>query len=485
MIVTTKTGKLEGTKSQGIFQFLGIPYAEPPVGNLRFRPTVPKKPWMGVRDAQHLGHAAPQLYVPGLTALLPEETLSEDCLYLNITTPSIRGNAPVLFWIHGGAFQKGSGTLGIDPSAFAREGICVVSLNYRLGALGFIDVSRWLGEDYTESGNNGLLDIITALSWVKENIASFGGNPDNISIMGQSAGSKIAATLSIMEKARGLFQKCIMCSGAVQCIRDKNTAYEIADQFLAEAGLTPDTAGNLLTMPWEKILKAQTNLFAGLNLHTVGPVFDSINLKGTDPLALITEDNPPISFLMGTNRDEMNLYWDVYKVHDLDEKLAEKLFGNRAPIVLREYKKIPHDADFHQNFVHFMTEWIYRSGTLKMAEKESSVKNKVYLYRLDWDRQRLKACHASETQFIMKKGSVIKDVDHSPEHEELVREMHNAFLSFIREGIPSAENLPSWPLFEGTHKQMMVFDSPCHVERAPESTVSPDMPYKVFELNRR
>ena len=484
MIITAPCGAMEGIETEGMQQFLGIPYAKPPVGELRFKPTQPLDSWDGVRSCKKLGHAAPQLFVPGLTSLKDDESLNEDCLYLNVTTPDVNGKLPVLFWIHGGAFQKGSATLGINPVDFAKEGIVVVNINYRLGALGFMDFSKYLGEDYKQSGNDGLLDIIQALTWVKENIASFGGDPNNVSIMGQSAGAKICGTLTIMKKAKGLFQKAILCSGAVQCTRDVHTAQKIAEQFMEEAGIDADHAKDLLTMPWEQILKAQTNIFAGLNLHTVGPVFDGINFEENDSLDLIKHGaSKGITLLMGTNRDEMNLYWHVYKVHDLDEKLAVKLFGNRAPIVMRNYSKIPHDENFHKNLVHFLTEYIYRSGDVKMAETAADAGQDVYFYRLDWDRQAYKACHASETQFLMGVGSVIKDVDHSPEHDTLERNMHGAFVEFIKTGHPSAKEMPEWPKFDNTNRSMMVFDAPCHVERTPESEVDPEMPFKVFELD--
>lgn len=252
---------------------------------------------------------------------------------------------------------------------------------------------------------------------------------------------------------------------------------------MAHAGLTKDSAHEILTMPWEAILKAQSPMFRGFNLHAAGPVFDGINFEGNDALALIRQQTGPrISLLMGTNRGETNLYWHIYHVHDMDESLAEKLFGNRAPIVMKNYRKIPKDENFHQRFVHFLTEYIYRAGDIGMAETASDAGQNVYLYRLDWDRQAYKACHASETQFLMGMGSVIHDVDHSPAHEELKEEMHGAFTAFIKKGIPAAEGMPSWPKFDRENRSIMVFDHPCHVERAAASETDPAMPFQVFAL---
>jgi len=484
MIIAAPCGKLNGLETNEALQFLGIPYAQAPVGKLRLKPTKKLPPWQGVRECIRLGHAGPQLYVPGLTSLKADETLDEDCLFLNVTTPSVTGKKPVLFWIHGGAFQKGSATLGLEPLAFAKEGFVVVAPNYRIGALGFLDFGAYLGDEYRESGNNGLLDIIQALRWTQENIAAFGGDPDNITIMGQSAGAKIVGTLTIMKKARGLFRKAVLCSGAVQCIRSVYTARKVTDLFMQEAGLTKETAQKILTMPWQEILKAQTNLFAGLNLHTVGPVFDGVNFETDDALELIRRGAcRNIDFLMGTNRDEMNLYWHVYKVHDMDEKLAERLFGNRAAVVMREYKKIPHDENFQKNFVHFLTEYIYRSGDVRMAEEAVKAGTRVYVYRLDWDRQSFLACHGSESQFLMGRSPVIKDQDTSPEQAELARKMRGAFVGFMKSGVPAVDGLPSWPTFTTERREMMIFDALCRVERTPEATTADDMPFKVFELD--
>lgn len=484
MIIDAPCGKMEGIERDGVREWRGIPYAEPPTGKRRFLPPVRRARWEGVRACTAYGHAAPQLYVPGISQFKDGETMDEDCLCLNVTAPKNGKNCPVLFWIHGGAFQKGSATLGVEPAVFAKEGVIVVSINYRIGALGFLDISSYLGEKYRESGNSGILDCAAALEWTRDNISAFGGDPENVTIIGQSAGAKIVSSLTVMPKARGLFQKAIMCSGSLQCIRDRRTAARIAEEFMEDAGISRENAAELLTMPWKHFLSAQTRLFAGLNLHTVGPVFDGVNFTGDDALALIEKNmDPGMKLLLGTNRDELNLYWEVYKVHDMSERQAVRLFGNRAPIILREYEKIPHDEDFRRNFVHFLTEYIYRAGAVRMAEAAAAAGREAYLYRLDWDRQALRACHASESQFLTGDGFVIKDVDRSPAHERLTREMRGAFLSFIRSGVPSAEGLPKWQPFTAEERTQMIFDAPCRTECAPLPETEGDMPYKVFALD--
>ena len=507
MVVTTPDGIIDGLEFDGLCQFRGIPYAAPPVGKNRLKPVGPVIPWKGIRSCKTYGHAAPQIPVPGLTYFQEGETFDEDCLYLNVTAPDTaipeHGNSlsanvtelspasvpssrllPVLFWVHGGAFQKGSATMGMDPAAFAKEGLVVVAANYRLGALGFLDFSRYLGEEYRQSGNNGLLDIMEALAWTKRNIASLGGDPDNITIMGQSAGAKLCAALTLMPKAQGLFRRAILCSGAAQCVRDQKTARQITDRFMADAGLTKDTAFQLLELPWEVILKAQQNLFAGLNLHTVGPVFDGVTFPGDNALNLIADGTcRDVDILMGTNRDEMNLYWHVYHFNDLTESHAFRLFGDNAPFVLRDYAKIPGDGLFHETFIHLLSEYIYRAPAVRMAHACAAAGQKVFLYRLDWDRQPYKACHTSETQFLMGRDNNLPGLDSSAAQRQLSGKMHDAFIHFIKAGIPKADNLPPWPVYDSKNRSMMVFDEICRITGTPEPETPPGMPYQIFKLS--
>lgn len=483
-MIEAPCGKLEGREKGDILQFLGIPYAKPPVGGLRFRPPEPLPPWEGVRDCCRPGHAAPQAAGAGPAHLTKNEIMDEDCLYLNVTVPKGAVRAPVLFWIHGGAFQKGSGFLGIRPEQFAREGFVVVSCNYRLGALGFLDVSKWFGDAYRQSGNSGLLDITEALRWVQRNIEAFGGDPDRVSVMGQSAGAKLCGALTVSNGAEGLFRRAVLCSGAVQCIRTRHTAQRTAERFLKAAGLTENRAGELLTMPWRDIVRLQAVLFSGLNLHAVGPVFDGITFDGENaPALLLRKRAQPVDLLLGTNRDEMELYRQIYGLDELTPEMAEQLFGNRAAIVREACERIPRDEKYEERLVHILTEYIYRAGTVGMAEAAAAAGHAVYLYRLDWDRQAFRACHASETQFLMGMGLVIRDMDRSPAHERLARAMRGAICSFMKTGCPKAEELPPWPRFEETDRQMMIFDAESRIAVTPPKETDPCMPYAVFELD--
>ena len=499
MIVETTLGKIEGTAKEGCEQYLGIPYAAPPVGELRFRPPAEAKPWEGIRDCKKYGHAAPQLFVPGLTRFRGEgETpLSEDCLYLNVTTPEANEKKrPVLFWIHGGAFQKGSATLGIDELSFAKEGMVVVSCNYRLGVFGYMDLSEYLGEEYKTMANNGLLDILKALEWTRRNIAKFGGDPENVTIAGQSACAKTVGLLTCCKKATGLFTRAVLLSVGVECLRDRKTAQAVGRQFMNDAALTKENAKELLTMPWEEIVERQKKIFAGLNLHTVGAVFDGENFEGRNALDIVlnkTGNNVPLMIL--TNRDEIDLYWHVYGFRELDETTAERLFGDYGKLVKSDIEEklagLDNESEeYHRAFVFRTTEYIYRAGAVQFAAAAADAGQPVYVCRNDWEKDncdssgtKYLACHGSESQFLFDSGSV--KAPSSPEHDLQARLMREAVMNFMKEGRPYAEGLPVWPRFTSGSRQMMVFNGEGHVERSELPQTDPLMPHQVIWMHRQ
>ena len=502
MIVSTQYGKIEGILRDGCAQFLGIPYAAPPVGARRFKPPAPPEPWTGVRACKRYGSAAPQLYVEGLTVFRGEgETpLSEDCLYLNVTTPHADGEKrPVLFWCHGGAFQKGSATMGINELSFAREGVVVVNCNYRLGVLGFMELSEFLGEDYAGTGNTGLLDLVQALRWVRNNIAAFGGDPDNVTIAGQSAGAKIVGFLTCMRAAKGLFTKAVLMSGGVQCLRDLTTARAVTRQFMADAGLDKAHAKELLTLPWEEIVERQKNIFAGLNLHTVGAVFDGMHFTGRNALDLVADHVAShVPLLIGTNRDELDLYWHVYGFRELDDFMARRLFGDYADLVQQDVCARlagldKTSEDYHRAFVQWTTEYIYRAGCVQFAAAMADAGEPVYLFQNNWERGNrlttkpeagpLLACHCAELQFFFGRGAGIVQAPPTPAHEQQAQQMHGAMMQFIRTGTPAADGMPDWPPFTTNTRQMMVFDGDACVARCPLPQVDPRMPHQVFWLH--
>src|SRR5262245_31230804 len=258
-MTTTRTaqGLVEGSERDGILRFAGIPFAAPTTGGRRYRPPEPHESWEGVRSATACGPTAPQIDAMAAMFGAQPEPQDEACLYLNVFTPAVDdARRPVMVWIHGGAFVLGSGSgPGYDGSSLARRGdVVVVSINYRLGALGFLHLAELSG-DYASSGNLGILDQIAALEWVRDNIAAFGGDPDNVTIFGESAGGMSVGTLLGTPAARGLFHKAIPQSGAAHNASPAAHASEVTAQFLQAASL--GGLDDLLGLPVEAVVAAQ------------------------------------------------------------------------------------------------------------------------------------------------------------------------------------------------------------------------------------
>jgi carboxylesterase type B len=275
VLVETRRGPVRGVAEGGLAVFRGLPFARPPVGPLRFRPPEPPEPWSGVRDAARFGPSASQngALVGPLMSLGISRT-GEDCLYLNVWTPAAdRARRPVLVWIHGGAFVLGSGSQMLyDGATLARRGdVVVVTVNYRLGALGFLRLRDRFGERLPASGNEGLLDQVAALEWVRDEIAAFGGDPGSVTIFGESAGAMSCATLLGMPRARGLFHRAILQSGAANYLWPRATASRIADQVLTDLAVA--SPEDLRAAAPARLLAAQRRLFMDLMLgehHVLG-----------------------------------------------------------------------------------------------------------------------------------------------------------------------------------------------------------------------
>ncbi|HSE04277.1 MAG TPA: carboxylesterase family protein, partial [Methylomirabilota bacterium] len=275
VMVETRRGAVRGVAAAGVAVFRGLPFARPPVGALRFRPPEPPEPWSGVRDATRFGASATQngALVGPLMSLGITRT-AEDCLYLNVWTPRAdRARRPVLVWIHGGAFVLGSGSQTLyDGATLARRGdVVVVTINYRLGALGFLRARDRFGARLPATGNEGLLDQVAALEWVRDEIEAFGGDPGNVTIFGESAGAMSCATLLGLPRARGLFHRAILQSGAANFLWPRETAAQIADQLLDDLGIGSPEA--LHAAEPARLLAVQRRLFMDLMMgehHVLG-----------------------------------------------------------------------------------------------------------------------------------------------------------------------------------------------------------------------
>ncbi len=479
MIVETNYGKVEGNLNKDFYEFLGIPYAAPPVGQLRFMPPEKPQKWSGVKECKHFSKICPQAN--------PKEgqvASEEECLTLNVYTPACDDSKrPVFFWVHGGAFQSGSSLSGMsNPETFTNEGLVVVSCNYRLGAFGFMQLDHLLGEKYQQSGNCGMLDVIAAIEWAKENIAQFGGDPNQITIVGESAGAKMVSAILLSNKGRKLVNRVIMQSGAAQCIRDKHTAQVIADRIIEQLGLTKETASEILTMPWQQIIEAQKTVINGSrNLHSVGPVFDGINFDGDDALQL-AKSVEGINVLCGTNHDEYNLFALGKGIDKLDDTLAKGLFGLYKDFALANAKERKADESL-TNFVAMMSDYIYRNGTVLLANALAENPNNggIYLYRFDYDNTPLGAAHSLELAFVFgARSAAFGGIENNEDFPTMAKLMQSHWFSFVRTGKPK-EN---WTTYDpNNNPNMMCFDTPeSKMIPSPQPSVGPEVPYCMIKL---
>ena len=328
-IVTTSAGRVQGLKDRGISVFKGIRYGKAPVGPLRFMPPEKPHPWAGIADATGFGAPAMQLYSPSgertsdftrqIQTIFPTQTEekidNEDCLFLNVRTPTTDGKKrPVLVWFHGGGYNYGSGAWPVyDGRNLAAKGdMVVVTVNHRLNAFGYLYLADRFGKDFAASGNVGNLDLVASLQWVRDNIAAFGGDPANVTIAGESGGGSKVSTLLATPAANGLFQKAIIQSGPGVTGGKKEDAARFTDAILAQAGI--DSVDKLRGAPADAILAAARTVMtrmAGGGFGTgpgFGPIVDGTVLPRDPFVPTAPAQSRDVPVMIGWNKDEMTLF---------------------------------------------------------------------------------------------------------------------------------------------------------------------------------
>ncbi|MFL0252507.1 carboxylesterase/lipase family protein [Clostridium neuense] len=466
-IVNTLYGEVKGERIDGISIWKGIPYAAPPVGSLRFCPPNPPSSWDGIRDASKFGKSAMQ---PEKSTLIGDKsgTISEDCLYLNIWSPNADDKLrPVMVWIHGGGFIAGSGYDGIyDGTSFAKEGnVVIVTLNYRLGAFGFLYLKEIAGEKYSTSGNCGLLDQIAALKWVKENIKAFGGDPNKITIFGESAGAASIGNLLAMPAAKGLFNQAIIESTTKLAINSA-TASKATNKLINLLGIEKNEFEKLIALPADKLVKASLTF----PMATFRPVIDNVSIP-EDPEDLLRKGaakNIPI--ICGSNKDEFALFSAANPSFDQwDEKeiltSLEKQFGTAWPELYKYFSKEKIDKKTYNRIMSYYS-FIY--PTLKYSEILSTM-SPVWVYKFSFEHPVLGAFHSSELQYVWNKNEVknINLFKIPPQGRKLAKQMHHAWIAFAHNGNPNANEIPYWPGFEVKDRAVMVFNDESRVEYDP------------------
>jgi para-nitrobenzyl esterase len=494
--VETCYGRVRGSEVRGIRVFRGIPFARPPVGPRRFRGPERPEPWSGTLKATRPGAVAIQAGVPMLPFLnaggAPQ---SEDCLHLNVWTPGLdNARRPVLVWIHGGGFLIGSGSsLLYEGQGLARRGdLVVVTFNYRLGALGFAHLNGVCGDEFRGASNAGLRDQMAALEWVRVNIERFGGDPDNVTVCGQSAGAMSIGALLGAPNARKLFHRAICQSGAAHNVLTQDQANEIAEVFLGEIGGPPTSRKALARIPVARLLKAQgaTNrrLTDRERLMVFLPVVDG-DVIPEPPLAAIRRgDAANVPILVGTTLDEWKLFAPLEGVPVLGEpallqRLREMLprvapRAPEAPVAARQYRDAVQarggQTSPFEIWSAFQSARIFHVPASILAQVQNAARGPAYAYLFTWHppalRRALGACHALDVPFIfgLTNHPIARPLTGLvPSAARLSRRMQNAWISFARSGHPGHESLPVWEPYDAETRATMVFGRQCHLADAP------------------
>ncbi len=489
-IVATRKGKVQGDFKNGLYVFKGVPYAAPPVDNLRWMPPQPVEPWSGVRPARKYGAIAPQnlMMAPGpFRPDFADQPQSEDCLFLNIWTPGLDdARRPVMFWIHGGAFIIGSGTESfLEGGKLAKRGdIVLVSINYRLGALGFINLKEITSGKIPATGNEGLLDQVAALEWVQDNIAAFGGNPDNITVFGFSAGGMSIGMLLAMPAARGRFHKAINRSGAANVISTLDKAVEISSQFLNILGLKRKDVDGLRNLTTRQLLDGQQQLSTKLReaehrATPFQPVVDGTVIKEAPMLSIKNGCAKGITLMAGNTLDEMKAVNSMDPaMRNMDEagmfkRLNTMLPPDLVPGLVQVYRdallRRGNKATPLEILGSINTDMMFRIPTIRLVEAQrdngTPAYNYLFTYKSPAMGGALGAMHGLDNPLLF--GSLDADfTGNSPEVENLANKLQDSCIAFARTGDPSCESTGPWPVY-GESRMTMVFDINTRIESAP------------------
>ncbi|MFC2123190.1 carboxylesterase/lipase family protein [Bacteroidota bacterium] len=493
IVADTRYGKLKGSRSNGVNTFKGVPYAGSVSGKQRFLNPAPLEPWTGIRDALQLGH--PSIQEPNQTYGINEPDHAEDCLTLNIWTPANDNNKrPVMVYNHGGGFvSKSAGSTDQDGANLARlYDVVVVASNHRLSLLGYLYLDELAGGEYIGSGNRGMQDIVHALSWVKENISQFGGDPENVMIFGESGGGAKTSCLYAMPEAAPYFNKASIESGPGVRMTPRETAAETTSLVLKELNISPNNWQRLLEVSAEDLLSVQTKLgrlprrqsiggFDGIGSTGpggFGPVVDGVVLPQHpfDPVAPgISKDKP---LMVGWNEDEFIFFaksgdLEAFKLDE--EGLKERIsgmFGKNSDQIFKTYKRSMPDASPSDIYIAIGSIVIMGLGSINIAEKKvSQQRAPAYLYNFGYKSEvkipdteyTFGAMHALDIPFKFHNVESNGMAGKLPERFKAADNMSEMWATFARTGKPGAEGQSEWPAYNMTDRPTMRIDVECEV----------------------
>ncbi|MFB6481586.1 carboxylesterase/lipase family protein [Streptomyces virginiae] len=478
-VVELSSGRLRGAVEGGLTVFKGVPYAAPPVGPLRWRPAQPHPGWAGTRDATAFGPSAPQLYREGGDPVLGTHgapPFSEDCLTLNVWTPGADdAGRPVLVWIHGGGFVSGSGSLPqYSGETFARDGdMVVVTLNYRLGPLGYL----YFGEEGAD-GNFWFTDQLAALRWVRDNIAAFGGDPDRITLAGQSGGAlSVAALAGARPTGRPLFRRAILQSPPLGLrIPDRAESLRRSATYLDILGV--GNVAELRALPWPQLVAATVEMFRrtgrwGYWSTPFLPVLDGVTLTRDPADLLLSGPGADIDLLIGWTREEAAFAFalsEPYAAATEEQVLARArdTFGARAAEAYAAYAEARPGARPVDVLMDLIGDDLFRMPGIDLAERRAARGRPVRAYQFDLPTPahggRLGAAHCLELPFVFHNFAAWAQAPFLAGLNPRIRDgladaVHASWISFVRTGDPNHGAMPDWPRYERGSRTTMRLDS--------------------------
>ncbi len=509
-VADTVYGKVRGYLLRDIYYFLGMPYGADTSGKNRFMPPQKPDPWTDVFPAVWWGNSAPQnmenRYANRYQSFQDHwnyDDVSEDCLRINVFTPGYGDGKkrPVLVWLHGGGFTNGNGIEqdGYNGENLSRYGDMVFcSLNHRLGPLGFTNLAGVGGDKYAASGNAGMLDIVAALEWVRDNISNFGGDPDNVTIMGQSGGGAKVTTLTAMPSARGLFHKAVVLSGATLQVGEKEYSEKLGSCVLAEAGLKKSEIDKLRRLPWKEYYAIATNASQKMNQEIssgptgmrrgFSPVVDGVYLPQHPyyPQAAPTAADIPMLICstfneMSPSRDDASL--ENISLEEVAGRIKERAgfsagFGDKADEVVAAYAKAFPDKKPIEIWSLIAGN---RQRTVALADEKSRQEAPVYVAWFGWQPplfdNRMRAFHCSDICFwFYNTDLMLSHTGGGGRPRKLSEKMAGSLLQFMKTGSPNGGGLPDWPQYTSENGETMILDDIPEVKNDPDREARKALP---------